>query len=49
MKVERVGEILALQLNRVRNVIENTDWQKPSLLERGFDLLAPYVGADDGI
>ena len=49
MKVERVGEILALQLHRVRNVIENTDWQKLSRLEGGFDLLAPYVGADDGI
>jgi len=49
MKMERVGEILALQLHRVRNIIENTDWQNLPRLEGGFDLLAPYVAADDGI
>jgi len=49
MNMERIGEILALQLHRVRNAIENTDWQKLPRLEGGFDLLAPYVAADDGI
>ena len=39
MKVERVGEILTLQLHRIRNVIENTDWKKFPRLESGFDLL----------
>ena len=36
---------LTNQLHRVRNVTENTDWKKPPRLERGFDLLAPYVAS----
>jgi len=40
MKVERVEKILALQLHRVRNTVENTDWQNLPRFEGSFDLLA---------
>ena len=40
LKVERVGEILALQLFRVRDVVTSGDWTQLSKVDGGFDLLA---------
>lgn len=49
LKVERVGEILALQLFRVRTVVDRGDWNQLPKVEGGFDLLALYDEATDGV
>jgi len=49
LKVERVGEILALQLFRVRDVVNSGDWTQFPKIDGGFDLLAFYNEATDGV
>jgi len=49
LKVERVGEILALQLFRVRDVVTSGDWTQVPKVDGGFDLLALYNEATDGM
>lgn len=49
MKVERVATILALLLSKSRAVVENGYWRDLPLLEGGFETLAPYDQATDGL
>ena len=49
LKVERAGEILALQLFRVRDVVNSGDWTQFPKIDGGFDLLAFYNEATDGV
>ena len=49
MKVERVATILVLLLSKSRAVIENGNWRDLPLLEGGFETLAPYDLATDGL
>jgi len=49
LKVERVREILALQLFRVRDVVTRGDWTHLPKVDGGFDLSALYNEAADGV
>jgi len=49
LKVERVGEILVLQLFRVRDVITSGNWTQLPKVDGGFDLLTLYNETTDGV
>ena len=49
LKVKRVGEILSLQLFRVRDVVNSGDWTHLPKIDDGFDLLVLYNETTDGV